>query len=287
MDEKVKRCMILFFIFMVHAQQIDAHPLLELADTFMNNKEYYHAITECMRYQFLFPDGKEYPQSMLIMSRAYFLGGNYYRATDIAYDCYKKYTGTMYGDSALYNLAVMRLMEGSPFFAYRTYQEYFSIYPDGKYRETARLDFIYAQILLNNIHDAKNNVDAFIKQTSDEELRNEAMACLQLLHDYEKRPQKNIWVSATGSLLVPGFGHFYAGKYTVGVLSFVSTTLCAALAYRGYTHDNNFQLIFFGLAGFTFYQYSLVSAVLNVGEYNSNSINQLKKAIHITVQKRF
>jgi len=163
MDEKVKRCMILLFIFMMHAQQIDAHPLLKLADTFMSNKEYYHAITECMRYQFLYPEGKEYPRSMLIMSRAYFLGGNYYNATDIAYDCYKKYTNTTYGESALYNLAVMRLMEGSPFFAYRTYQEYFSIYPDGKYRETARLDFIYAQILLNNFRNAKNNVDEFMK----------------------------------------------------------------------------------------------------------------------------
>lgn len=265
--------------------RVNADPLLDLAATHLYNKEYYHAITECMRYQYCYPDGSEYPRSMLIMSRAYFFGGNYYRATDIAYECYRKYANTEWGEQALYNLATMRLLDGSAFFAYRNFQEYFSMYPEGKLVDEAKLNFIYTQVFLNYYDDAKKDLDHFLIHSNNTALRDEAQHFKAAFDEYQKRPKKKLWVSISGSLLLPGFGHFYTGKFFTGLLSLASTATCVALAYRGYRHDNNFQLVFFGLAGFTFYQYSLVSAVINVYEYNSDA--SFKEAIKLSVMKRF
>lgn len=276
---------IVLLVYSIIARPLSADPLLDLSKNFLNNKEYYHAITECMRYQYCYPDGIHYPESMLIMSKAYFLGGNYYRATDIAHECYQKFSTTQWGQYALYNLATMRLLEDSAFFAYRNFQEYFSVYPEGILKEQATLNFIYTQAALHYYNDAEKDLEKFIATTNDELLRNEATQFAKVFNDYQKRQKKHVWLSVTGSLVFPGFGHFYTGNYYVGILSFVSTVACAALAYRGYAHNNNFQLVFFGLAGFTFYQYSLVSAVINVYEYNSDT--KLKEAIRLSVLKRF
>lgn len=284
MDEKVKK-IIAFLVYSIIASPLSADSLIDLSKNFLENKEYYHAITECMRYQYCYPDGVHYPESMLIMSKAYFLGGNYYRATDIAYQCYQKFSATRWGQHALYNLATMRLLGGSAFFAYRNFQEYFSIYPEGILKEQATLNFIYTKAVLHYYTEAENDLQKFIASGADESLLREAKQFAKVFNDYQKRPKKHVWLSVTGSLVFPGFGHFYTGSYSVGILSFISTATCAALAYRGYAHNNNFQLVFFGLAGFTFYQYSLVSAVINVYEYNSDT--QLKESIRLSVLKRF
>lgn len=276
-------CMLIVCV--VSALPVFADPFIELPREHLRHNEYYHAITESMRYQYCFPAGPHYAESMIIMSRAYFLGGNYHRAVDIAYDCYKRFTATRWGEQALYNLAAMRLLEGSVFFAYRSYQEYFSMYPEGTLKEHAKLDFIYSKVFLHYYDEAKMNLQDFIINSPDETLRNEAQTFAQQLNEHENRPKKHTSVSLAGSLAVPGFGHFYTGKYALGVLSFLSTTLCAVMAYRGHQDNDNFQLVFFGFMGFTFYQYSLVSAVLNVYEYNSN--NELKQAIRAAVQHRF
>lgn len=285
MDEAVKKIIVFIIYSIVFVRPLFADPIIDLSKTFLQNKEYYHAITECMRYQYCYPGGKHYPESMLIMAHAYFLGGNYYRATDIAHECYQKYAGTQWGQHALYNLATMRLLEGSAFFAYRNFQEYFSMYSNGNLKEQATLNFIYTKVILHYYSDAQKDLQQFIATGTDEALRNEAITFAKTFDGYQKKPKKSVWLSVAGSLGFPGFGHLYTGNYTIGVLSFASTALCAALAYRGYKHDDNFQLVFFGLAGFTFYQYSLVSAVVNVYEYNSDK--QLKEAIRLSVLKRF
>ena len=285
MDEAVKKIIVFMIYSIVLMRPLFANPLIDLSKTFLKNKEYYHAITECMRYQYCYPNGEHYPESMLIMAHAYFLGGNYYRATDIAHDCYQKFSNTQWGQQALYNLATMRLLEGSAFFAYRNFQEYFSMYPDGSLKEQATLNFIYTEVMLHYYSDAQKDLQQYIATGNNEELRNEAITFAKTLNDYQKKPKKLVWLSVAGSLIFPGFGHVYTGNYATGILSFASTALCAALAYRGLKHDNTFQLVFFGLAGFTFYQYSLVSAVVNVYEYNSDK--QLKDAIKLSVMKRF
>ncbi|MGQ9842211.1 MAG: tetratricopeptide repeat protein [Spirochaetota bacterium] len=279
------KTIIAFLVYSIIASPLSADSLIDLSKIFLKNKEYYHAITECMRYQYCYPDGTHYPESMLIMSQAYFLGGNYYRATDIAYQCYQKFSSTPWGQVALYNLATMRLLEGSAFFAYRNFQEYFSMYPEGILKEQAMLNFIYTKAALHYYTEVENDLQEFIASSADESLVSEAIQFAKAFNDYQKRPKKKVWLSVTGSLVFPGFGHFYAGNYSIGILSFISTATCAALAYRGYAHDNNFQLVFFGLAGFTFYQYSLVSAVTNVYEYNTDT--QLKESIRLSVLKRF
>ena len=99
------------------------------------------------------------------------------------------------------------------------------------------------------------------------------------------RPRKSVWVSVLGSIVIPGFGHFYTGKYEVGILSFVSNAVLIGLFYDAYKDKSKARMILFGLGEFSFYQYSLYSSISNVYEYNSRE--SFYKSVQLGAVKEF
>ena len=158
---------IIFFIcFLISIQSAgsafaEEKELIKLADFYYENREYYNAITETMRYQFLYPNGKYYPKSMLIMSKAYSNGGNYSGALNTLTECYKKYRNMPEGEEALYMIGYTRLTMGSPYFAYRSYQEYQYIYREGRFNEDVAYDLCMTLVLLKDSDSAKKAIDDY------------------------------------------------------------------------------------------------------------------------------
>jgi hypothetical protein len=243
--------------------------ILPLAADHLAGGDYHSAITECMRYQFLHPGSEGYPRSMLLMGEAYFRGGNYYEATNMMSSCHTRYRDRPEGERALLSLAYMRLVKGSPFLAYRTYQEYNYIYGDGALREEASADICYALALQYDVSGARSAAASYRKSFPDGRYTERLMDLERLMNTEVNRPRKSLGVSVGGSLLLPGFGHFYVGKYAQGALALLTNAALLYLTYDGYRDDNTFRAVVFGVAAFGFYQYSLYAAITNVYEHNS------------------
>lgn len=268
-------------------QALSAGPgqLIPLAKSQMSKGDYYGAITECMRYRYCYPGGAEYPLSMLIQGEAYYRGGNYAEATRITAECFERYKQRREGEQALINLGHMRLMSGSPFFAFRTYQEYLYLYPGGQFREEATLDMCRAIALEGDLAGARARLDGYARTYPDGRYL-ENVRELQYLIDSEiNRPKKSLAVSILGSLFIPGFGHFYTGRYTTGIFTLASNAALLFLIYDGYRDDNTFRMVFFSLAEISLYQYSLYAAVRNVYEYNSR--DEFYRAVRLAIRKNF
>ena len=261
------------------------HPLLQQASRHMGNRQYYHAITELMRYQHLYPHGKDYPASTLMMGMAYYHGNNYYRATSLLAQCYNTNRDRPEGEKALYYLGTIRLREGSPFFAYRTIQEYTYIYPDGKFREISSLHSCYALALMDDYDRALQGIHDFLQEYPDTEFRQEALTLEEDIRQQVNRPQKSPLGAFVGSLLMPGFGHFYTGNYAAGFLSFFTNAGLIYLIYDGYRDGDVFRTAFFGFLELSFYQYSLISGVRSVHEYNSR--NEYYRTLRMSVETHF
>lgn len=92
-------------------------------------------------------------------------------------------------------------------------------------------------------------------------------------------------ISVAGSILVPGFGHFYTGRYLTGLLSFATNAVLIFLIYDAWRDDNSFRMLVFGAAELAFYQYSVYSAVRNVYEYNSREA--FFKSVRLAFPVRF
>ncbi len=243
--------------------------LLSLARSHIDRREYYSAITECMRYQYCYPDGGLFPRSLHLMGEAYYRGGNYYEGIAAMAKCHERFRNTEEGEWSLLSIGYMRFMMGSPLFAQRTYQEYDYLYPKGRFAEEVSIDTCYTLALQYDLETSRTELKRHGERYPDGRYLAQVQALQRLIDEQVNRPEKSLALAITGSLVLPGFGHFYTGKYATGFLTLITNAALIYLTYDGFRDDNDFRMIFFGLTGLTFYQYSLYSAVRNVYEYNS------------------
>jgi outer membrane protein assembly factor BamD (BamD/ComL family) len=259
--------------------------IIELVRLHLKNGEYYNAITESMRYQYVYPDGDYMPESMLLMGKAYFLGRNYEQATKILNRCYDKYKSRDEGEEALYTLAYMRTTTGSPFYALRLYQQYQYIYKNGRFLERVHADKCYSLALMNELDDAKNAISDYYKLYPDSRYSDNLKELELMIKNERERPKKSMWVSLIGSVFLPGFGHFYTENYTTGAFSLCSNAALIYLIYDSYQDRDTFRLLFFTFLELSFYQYSIFSSIRSVHEYNSRE--EFYRNIILGITKKF
>jgi hypothetical protein len=283
----MKFIFIIIIIFIINNISVFASEkdLIDLAESHNRQGEYYNAITEVMRYQYIYRKGTLFPKSMLILSESYYRGGNFDQTIKTLGKCHEKFKNLPEGERALYDIGYVRLVQGSAYFAFRTFKEYEYIYKDGIYKEDIARDMCYTLALLKDLKGAKKAIVDYEINYSEGKYQKE-INDFQILVDNEiNRPKKSLLVSVLGSIVIPGFGHFYAGKFGTGVFSLVSNAALSYLFYRGYKEKDKVQMIVFGFAEFTFYQYSLYSSIRNVYEYNNNE--QFYKSIRLSAVKEF
>lgn len=276
---------IILFLLITLTLNAAEHDLIDLGKLYIKNGEYYNAITEIKRYQYLYPEGRYYPLCMIILGEAYFKGGNYYNAVSSLTECYRKYPERKEGEEALFNLGNIRLISGSPFFAYRNFQEYDYIYKKGRFREEVALDKCYSKALMGDFKGAKREITNY-RNSFENGLYLEDVKKLDLSINNElNRTKKSLWVSIVGSAFIPGFGYLYTEKYKIGIFTFCMNASLIYLIYDAYRDRNRFRMILFSLVEFSFYQYSIFSAINNVYEYNSK--DEFYKTVRLGLRRNY
>jgi tetratricopeptide (TPR) repeat protein len=267
MNKKIP-CIALFFLIAVPAGS-EERDLLKLAKLSYSKTEYYSTVTSLMRYQYLYPRGRHYAESMLLMGKAYYRGDNFRRAAEILTAAYRNFPDEEAGEESLYILGRMRLISASPFFALRSFQEYLHVYEKGKFREDAVFNSCYSYALSPAVSIARRKIDEYRKAYPDGKYLEEADLMEKRIQYELSRPKKSVGVSVAGSIFLPGFGHFYTGNYSTGFLSLFTNALLIYLVYDGYRDERRAQMLVFGLAELSFYQYSIYEGVKSVNRYNS------------------
>ncbi len=255
--------------------------LINSARVFFNNGEYYNAVTDLLRYRYLYPKGEYYPYSMLLLGKSYFKGNNYALGTDYLSSCYTAFPGSEIGEEALFTLGSMRLAAGSPYYALRTLQKYQYVYQNGRFREEAVLKISYAYALTPNLFSALKSIRDYKKRFPNGKYIKELKALENDILYEMNRPKKNPWIAGLGSAVLPGFGHFYTENYKLGFLSFFTNALLIYLIYDGYRKSNTMQMVVFSFAEFSFYQYSIYGALNDVYLYNSRKDHYKKIRLRI------
>lgn len=259
--------------------------LVNLAGEFYNNHEYFYSITETKRYEFLYPEGDYMPDMLLLRGKAYLMGDNYSGAISSFGEVFQRFPETEAGEEALYMSGYSRMIYGSMMFAARDIRRYLNIYPDGVFSEEARRDICYVTALSMDLPSAQHEIERYIIFYPDGRYRNELEEVNEMIIEEMNRPRKSPALSFAGSLVFPGFGHFYTGKIKEGFLSLASTSLFLYLTIDGFTSGDRLRGLLFGFITLNFYQYSLTAAVSNVYEYNSS--RKFEQKIKIQINGRF
>ena len=135
--------------------------ILETARQYYEGGDYYNAITEVMRYQFLFPAGSGFAQSMLLMGKAYYRGENYRAAFGALYACGRDYAGSPAGEEALYLAGYIQLVKGETYDAGIIAGEYRARYPAGRFVEELDRDACFAAALTRDPSGSRQGIKAY------------------------------------------------------------------------------------------------------------------------------
>ena len=245
--------------------------LMELAKEYYRNGDYYSAITESMRYQYLYPQKTFYAESLLLMSKAFYMGGDTLSAISAAEKCSELHGSGPHGDYALYLTGRLRLTRGSASAALRNYDKYLKIYENSLYTQEVYRDRCYGAVFTENFDLAKKWVDEYkIKYPQGNYLAHIKALGADITNE-ELRPPKSVNIATISSAIIPGSGYFYTGNYLIGTFSLITNAVLIAVIVDGIMRKNVFQWAFFGLLELSFYQHSIYGARNSVYQYNSHN----------------
>ncbi|MCL1865290.1 MAG: hypothetical protein FWF73_05705 [Spirochaetes bacterium] len=282
----MKRLLIfLFLVYLSKSAFSSEKGLVDLAECHYNNFEYYNAITESMRYQFLYPDGSLFPKSMLIMGKSYYKGGDREKALNIFMECYHRFLNLNEGETALFYSGLIRFEAGSYNFAAKNFLEYKYVYPDGRFYEDAIINLSLIYTFAENYDEADIQLEEYGKISPEWRLTQKGSELSSILLQGKNRQRKSLYIAGISSALIPGAGYFYTEKYKLGILSFLSNVALIFGIYDGYKRDNKLQMIFFSVIEFSFYNYSIVGSIRSANEYNRR--DDLKKEVQAGIQMSF
>ena len=281
----MKKLIFLFLIIFLRSAFSSGNGLIDLAEYHYNNLEYYNAITESMRYQFLYPDGILFPKSMIIMGKSYYKGGEREKALNIFMECYDKFTDLNEGETALFYSGIIRFEAGSYHFAARNFLEYKYVYPDGIFYKDAIINLSLIYTLAENYDEADIQLEEYNKISPEWRLTQKGSKLSSILLEAKNRPRKSLYIAGISSAIIPGAGYFYTENYKLGIFSFLTNAALIFGIYNGYKRDNKLQMIFFTVIEFSFYNYSIVGSIKNADEYNKR--NDLRKEAQAGLQIYF
>lgn len=266
---KVFRVILLLIAFAVPAFSEESR-IIDTARLYYSNKEYYNAITECMRYQSVFPAGPSFGESMILMGQSYFMGGNSSKALSVFSDCYTLFPGSLPGEQALFYSGFVRLKEGSYYYSARMFQQYNFIHKEGKFYEDSVFNLCITRILAEEYNDAQAALEEYRKQFPGGKYFTESEYLTGRISDHVNRPVKSPWIAGLSSAVIPGLGYIYTEKYLLGIFAMLSNAGLIYLAYDGYRNDNMFQMVMFSFIELSFYNWAVTGSILSAREYNDN-----------------
>lgn len=265
------KILISIVFFLLHVQFLSGeNRLLINARNHYNNKEYFHAITEIKRYQHLYKEDTRIPESMILMGKAYYMGGNVKKAQMVFKRCYYEYPKTISGSEGLYYSGLVRLLGNSPYFAIRDFQEYNYVYKDKKRYEDSLFNLCTSYAVTEKYSRSLKCIEDYKEAFPEGKYLSNIGYQEKLIESAISGKRKNPYIAGISSAIIPGSGYLYTGKYKLGFFSMATNATLLYLIYDSYRSKNTFGLIFFSIIEFSFYNYSIVGSIGSAREYNEN-----------------
>lgn len=285
MRRYLKGAVIFYLLLFSLSAAADEKKQIDLARSLYKAGEFHHAVTEVMRYRYLYPGGRFAAESLFVEGMSYLKGSNYDAASLALGKCSMLYRATPEGEEALFYLGYMRLRAGSPLYAMRSFKQYLLRYEDSRFTEKVHYYRVFNAAMMGDLPGARQMIltyrHLYPQGAYGENLQQVDSSILAEVN----RPRKSMVLALTGSIILPGFGHFYTGNYRTGFLSLLANAVFISLTVHGVMHNNPYQWGLFGFIELQFYLYSLYGAMRDVNAYNSST--SFYRGLRLMMQQEF
>jgi len=229
--------LLLFYSFMACAAEkgiwLTDQVQLKLGDAFMEEGEYYRAITEYKKLLILFPDSEKADYALFKIGMAYYKGEEYEPCIQSFSSLRAKYKASEHLAEAQYlqGLSFWKLKQFEP--ARVTFDDLATAYPRSPYAPLSLMAASLVALDEENIAESRSRLEQLISRYPDDPAARNAQQAVPLISRYKNLPQKSEALAAILSAVIPGTGYLYAGRYGDGITAFLINGLWIAGAVTG------------------------------------------------------
>jgi tetratricopeptide (TPR) repeat protein len=256
---------------------------LRIADAFVEDAEYYRAITEYKKFVILFPGSEILDYVHFRIGVAYYRGEEYEKARSTFVDVRKRFGKSPYAVRALYMEALChwRLKEYDQ--ARITLQGLRYQDPSQSYASLALLAKALIAFDAENTQNSRHELDSFLDEYPEHPAAEAAQQALALISQYESIPLKSETLAGALSALVPGSGYVYAGRYGDGAMAFIVNALFIAGTLVAVHQENYAVAGIVGGIGLPFYIGNIYGSAAAARKWNITVRRDVRDRFFVTL----
>lgn len=246
---------------------------MNFADALYDSGDYYRAITEYKRYIFYNEQGKFVKNAVYKIALSYLMAGKYDEAVDSFDGISLKYSGDLKYLS-LIGEALSAASKKDYVYSTSVAARILNDNVASKYLDKAH--YITAFNYMNQ-GDFKAS-DAEFAKISGTELSGSSASIRAVLNKSNEIPTRSPVISGILSLIIPGSGHMYCGRWSDGIFSLLLNAFCIYNIYEVHIRNENVMEVVFGIPEIFFYLSSVYGSVVSANKFNDDETQKFIKS---------
>ncbi len=253
---------------------------LKIADAFLDEGEYYRAVTEYKRFLILFPDSGRADYASFRIGMAYFQGEEYGPAARSFLTLQQKYPGSGYAVQAGYLEGVSQWKMKNYDSSRKILAEMAERNPESEYAPRALLVISLAALEAFKTEESRQALQRFLDRYPEHPGKEAVEEALAQIDRFQKLPEKSPLLAGIMSALLPGSGYLYAERYGDGITAFVINGLFVAGTLTA-VHQANYAVAgIVGGVGTPFYLGNIYGSANAAKKWNLTARKEIIQQVH-------
>jgi len=256
---------------------------LKIADAFMEEGEYYRALTEYKKFLILFPDSGKADYAAFEIGMAYFKGEEYGAAARSFLAMREKYPESGYAIHAGY-------LDGYSQWKLKNYdraraalETVVEQHPESEYASRALVVICLAALDENKAEVSRQALNRFLERYPGHHGEENVKEAAAQIDRYQELPEKSPVLAGVMSAILPGSGYIYAEHYGDGITAFLINGLFIAGTITAIHQENYAVAGIVGGVGVPFYLGNIYGSANAAKKWNLGVRNEIIQKIHSTL----
>ena len=260
---------------------------LKTADVFMEEGEYYRAITEYKRFLILFPDSEKADYALFKTGMAYYRGEEYEPSLQSFSILGEKYKTSLYLPEATYyeGLSYWKIKDLEK--ARSSFDTLADVFPRSEFAPLALVAASLVTFEEENVTASMKRLEWLTDRYPEYPGLKNAKEAMTLIDQYPTLPEKSVTLAAIMSAVLPGSGYIYADHVGDGITAFIINTLFITGTIVA-IHEENYAVAgIVGVIGLPFYVGNIYGSANAAKKWNLSVKRELHNKVLLTLDFKF
>jgi len=260
---------------------------LKTADVFMEEGEYYRAITEYRKFLILFPDSEKADYALFKVGMAYFRGEEYGPSRQHFSALGEKYKTSRYLPEAAYyeGLSHWKLKDREK--ATSAFDSVSEVFPHSEFAPLALVAGSLVAFEEENVAASRKRLEWLTDRYPEYPGSKNAREAMTLVDQYPRLPEKSEALAAVMSAVLPGSGYIYAERVGDGITAFLINALFIAGTIAAINAENYAVAGIVGGIGLPFYLGNIYGSANAAKKWNLGVKRDLRNKVFLTLDFNF